>query len=114
QHHHGALVEDHLQLEPEVADHGEHDALVRVPRRDDRLADGERRNTAALQLGDESRRWTRSEHTRLPGRRPVQDRSALDDDPSEELKLAERATEVIQLTSGDEQESAARVRELPQ
>ena len=46
QHHDRALVEDHLQLEAEIANGFEHGVFVRLPRRDDAAADRQRRDAA--------------------------------------------------------------------
>ena len=54
QHHHRALVEHDLQLEPEVPDRLEHCRLVRLPGRDNRAADRQRLNPLRLQGFDES------------------------------------------------------------
>ena len=58
QHHHGALVEDHLQLQPELADRFEHGDLVRLPGRHDHAADrrAARRRAPAQLLRERGRR----------------------------------------------------------
>ena len=50
EHHDGALVEDHLQLEPHVANDLQHDRVVRLPCGDDHLSNGKRRDPTPSQL----------------------------------------------------------------
>lgn len=53
EHDDGALVENHLQLEPEPTDDVEHGRLLRLPRGDDPAAHRERRDPPRSQRRDE-------------------------------------------------------------
>ena len=55
QHHHGALVEDHLQLEAQIADRFQHHFFIGLPGGDDAPTHGNSFHATALQFLDETR-----------------------------------------------------------
>ena len=108
QHHHRALVEDDLQLQPQLADHLQHDRVVRLPGRHDAAPHGERLDTAFLQLANEGLRWRVGQRPFLSGRRRVEQRTVFRDDEIEHVKLlAAYTVQVVEFAPGDEQDAPA-------
>ena len=108
QDHDGAFVEDHLQLEAELADRFEHGRLVRLARRDDDLADGERRDAALAQSGEQRRRRRLREPAPLLRRGPIEQRAVLGDDALEDREVRVDGHEIVELAARDEHEPAPR------
>jgi hypothetical protein len=55
QHHHGSLVEDHLQRQAQLLDGRQHRVLVRLPGGDDHAPDRERLDRVRAQQRDQLR-----------------------------------------------------------
>ena len=93
QHHHRALVEDHLQLQPQVADGFEDGGLVRLPGGDDHPADRDRlrRRAARRRLDERCRAAARPAASPLAGG-AVEQGAVLGDDPLEEVDVGEDRT----------------------
>ena len=77
QYHHRALVENDLQFQTELTDHFEDRGLVRLPGRDDRVPDRQRRNIALLELFHENSRRSRRDHVLLARRRLIEQRAVF-------------------------------------
>ena len=107
QHHHRALVEDDVQLEPKVADGLEHDRLVRFPGGDDGAADGQRRHAELPQARDERRRGRLGERRLLLLGRVEEKSAVLCDHEVEQLELGERALQIRKVPAGDEDQLSA-------
>src|SRR5581483_1999092 len=58
QHHHRALVEDDLQLQPQLADGFDHRGLLRLPGGDDALANRERLHASFFEAAHEGLPWS--------------------------------------------------------
>ena len=108
QDHDGAFVEDDLQLEAELADRFEHGRLVRLARRDDDLAGGERGDAALAQSGEQRRRRRLREPAPLLRRRAIEQRAVLGDDALEDREVRMDAHEIVELAARDEHEPAPR------
>jgi hypothetical protein len=106
EHHDGALVEDDLQLEPEVVDLLEHVELMRLARGDDDLADAEGSDAALPQPLDQARRRRLTERPRLVRTRQVQQAAVLGDDGVAGGGVGEDAQQVVELAAGDEHHRA--------
>jgi hypothetical protein len=86
EHHHGAFVENNLQLEPEVAYHLQHHILMRLPGRND-AASGRYRHLARLQPIKKRLRRFWPEQRLLAGLWIEKDASILGDDQIKKRNL---------------------------
>ena len=109
EHHHGAFVECHMQLEPEIADGLEDRGLVGLPGRHDHPANGDRGNTALPQRADKRFGRRLAEELLLARCRAIDDSAVLCDDPIEQLDVRTYREQILQLAAGDEDEPAARL-----
>lgn len=99
---------------PRLADGLEHGGLVRLPGRDDCVADGERIDATCLEALDERRWRCRPERRLLARLGTVEQRAVLGDDPIEQVEARKRVLEVGELAAGDHQQPPARPGELRQ
>ena len=106
QHHDRALVEDDLQLQPEVADRLQHGGFVRLHRRDDGRADADR-HPAPVQCLDECPGRRIGEDLALPGRRKVQQGTVLGDHAIESVDLRKDAEQFSQFPTRYQYQPAA-------
>ena len=102
QHHDRALVEHDLQLETEFLDGFEHGSLVRLPGGDDTVSDRDRLDLPLDQPGNELRRRRRRQNGPLLRRRDVDHGAILGDHTVEHPEVGERALELRQLSTGDQ------------
>jgi hypothetical protein len=109
QHHHRTLVEDHLALQPQLANHLEHGRLVRLPRRHDHLAHGQRLHPAPGQRLDQLARRRLAQEPMLTCSRPVQHGAVLGHHMIEQVQAGEHAGEIVQHAPRHEDELAARL-----
>ncbi len=107
QHHHGALVEDDLQLQPQVAYGGQHLALVRLPACDDHAPHRQGRHPGIPQPLGELRRGSGGQRPFLLGRGLVEQRAVLGHDQVEQVQAGHAADQVVQLPSRDQDQLAA-------
>jgi hypothetical protein len=108
QHHHRALIEDHLQLEPAIADRLQHCVLVRFPGGDDHAPDGNRTDAALDELVDEALRRGVVERLFLARLGPVEEGAVLRNDSCEQIEPWHHSLQLVELTPGHEHELAAR------
>jgi hypothetical protein len=111
-HHHGALVEYHLQLESEVADGFQHHLFIRLPGGDDAPAHGDAFDAAPFQLLDEAFGRRVDQRSFLACRRPVEQRAVLGHDQLEKLQVVAYLEEIRYFPSGDHDQSPARRAQL--
>ena len=105
--HHGALVEDDLPLEAELADHLDGRDLIRLARRHDHPA-GVQRGSAALAqpLRQGGRGWFR--HALLLARlRPVEKSAVFGHHQVEEIEPVEDRLQIPELAAGDQHHAPA-------
>ena len=109
QHHHGVLVERHMQLESEITDDLEDGGLMGLPRRHDHPADRDRGNTTLPQRADKRFGRRLAEELFLARCRAIDDSAVLCNDSVEQLDVRTDREQVLQLATGHEDEPTARV-----
>ena len=107
QHHDRALVEDHLQLESEIANRLEHRCLVGLPRRHDHATHRQGLDRTLSQGFDEALRRSRAEGLLLAGGGHVEQRTVLGHDVVEQIEPRADPLQVIEIAAGDQQQLAA-------
>ena len=114
QHHHGALVEDDLQLEPELLDDVEDDLVLGCPGGDDHPADGQGRHVPLFERLYEGGGGPLCQRLLGVRRRRVEQRAVLGDDLVEDLQLPEMIREVVELAPRDQHQPPPGVLQLPE
>ena len=109
QDHDRALVEDDLELEPEVPDGLEHSRLVRLPGRHQAMPHGERRDPAGAERGNEVGGWGFPERLVLSAGRAVDDSAVLGDHAVEHLDVRKDGEQILDLPPRHQDDLAARV-----
>jgi hypothetical protein len=107
QHHDRFPVEDHLQLESELADRFDHLRLLRRMRRDDDPSHLQRLDTTPSQRCDEVLGRRLREQRDIAAVRVVKEGAVLGDDVIEELSALANAQQVVQPASGNEDRAPA-------
>ena len=114
QDHHGALVEDDLQLQSEVPNDLQHRRFIRFPGRHDRPPDRKRLDVSLPELLDEDGwRGCRNDMFLL-GRGVINQRTVFRDNAIEQLELGKCSLEIRQVAAGDQDEPAPGLLELSQ
>ena len=106
ENHDRALVEDHLKFESQIANRVENDILVRRPGRHNHLPDRERSDAALPQRFNElvGRTFTENRFGFVVG--TVKQSAIFRDDPIEKCEVRANTYQVIECSSGDENELA--------
>ena len=107
QHHHRALVEDHLQLQPQLVDGGKHRRLVGLPCGDDGVSDGQRRHVPIAQRLNQRLRGRLRQQLDFARRGSVQHGAVLGHDPLEQVQARKDALQIFQLAARDQDEMPA-------
>ena len=107
QDHHGPLVEDHLKLETEIANHIQHDGLVGLPGRHDHVADGQRGDISCAERVDEGCRRRFAQDLELTISRRINDRPVLADHTVEQIETLEDSEDVFDFAAGHQDEPAS-------
>ena len=106
-HHHRFAIEDHVQLETELADCLDHQRFLRRMRRDDDLADLEGLNATPAQRRDELLGRRIGEQRDVAASRVVNESTVLGNDIIEEIDAIANAQQIVQPASGDEYRAPA-------
>jgi hypothetical protein len=109
QHHDGALVEDDLQLQAQVANDFEYRGLVRLPGRNDDPAHRDGMDLPRDEHIDEDLRRTLRQYLLFSARRPVNERAVLGDDALEQVQPREHPPQVIHFATRNEDQFAAAI-----
>jgi hypothetical protein len=105
QDHDGSLVEDDLELEPQLADGFEHPHFLGFSRRNNDLANRKRNDVSGSQQIEEPQAGRSAQRAYITGVGPMQDAAILGDDAVEDWERREHASEVVELAAGDEQKT---------
>ena len=107
QHHHRFAIEDHLQLEAELADRLDHQRFLRRMRRHDDLAHLEGLNATPAQRRDELLGRRIGEQRDVAASRVVNERAVLRNDIIEQIDAVANAQQIVQPASGHEDRAPA-------
>jgi hypothetical protein len=102
QRHHGALVENHLQLQPQFADALEHDVFVRLLRGDNHPAGREVFHAALPHELQKARRRRVGENLLFASVGAVKQRAILRHDAIEDFRAPDDAQQILEPTAGDQ------------
>ena len=114
QHHHRALVEGDLQLQPQLADRLQDHRLHRLPGRDDAAADRQRLDIALAQARHEGFRRRSATGVSRPVAGLVEQRAVLDHGEVAKVQFGEHPLQVGQLAPRHQHQPAARFLQAPQ
>ena len=107
QNHHRALVEGHVQLQAQVADHFQHGGFIRTPRGNNRIAHRNRFDTASPQVLDQRGGRSLGQQLFFSRRRIVNHGAILRHHPVEQGEPRKNGRQIGQFPAGHQDEPAA-------
>jgi hypothetical protein len=107
QHHHGALVEDHLHLQPQDADRVHDLDFEGLRGRDDHRPARQRRHAPLAQPFDQRVGGSRTEEARLARGGPPVDAAVFRDDGVEDREVGADPLEILEDPPGHQHDAAA-------